>query len=73
MTPVPTDGMLAMTQMLSVAAAVLMMTPLQACSPHGCKTSTDPATCATTEDVNAYNRQRQLDRPAPLPGYPRRY
>jgi hypothetical protein len=46
-----------------MAAGLLLMTlsMLSACSPPGCKTSTDPATCANTEQVNDYNRQRQLD------------
>jgi hypothetical protein len=50
-----------MTNYLWIVAALLSTTFLGACAPQGCSTSTDPATCANTEGVNNYNRQRQLN------------
>ncbi len=60
-----------MMNLIFAASALLMVTMLSACSPQGCKTSTDPSTCANTEDVNNYNRDRQLHNGAAPPYQPR--
>ncbi|HEX9465176.1 MAG TPA: hypothetical protein VGB82_21445 [Alphaproteobacteria bacterium] len=58
---------------LSLAGAALMVSLAAGCAGPGCSTSTDPATCRNTEDVNNYNRARQLNQAPPGPQYPDQY
>jgi hypothetical protein len=53
-----------------IAVALLTTTLLGACAPQGCATSTDPATCANTEAVSNYNRERQLNAGRPYSAPP---
>jgi len=59
-------------QYLSLAGAAVLVS-LAGCAGPGCSTSTDPATCRNTEDVNNYNRARQLGQAPAAPQYPDQY
>ncbi len=60
-------------QYLSLAGLAVLASLAAGCAGPGCSTSTDPATCRNTEDVNNYNRARQLGQAPPAPQYPDQY
>jgi len=58
---------------LSLATVAVLASLAAGCAGPGCSTSTDPATCRNTEDVNNYNRARQLGQAPAAPQYPDQY